>query len=275
MAQTIETTRTGTQTSWHGGRRTALHVAAEREAELLARTLGAQVRSARRARRWTQAQLGARVGLSQSRISSIEDGHGAGAPTGVWIALGIALGRPFAAAISWPLVPEPQDAGHLSAQELVLSLARRHGRPGAFELSTKPSDPSRSIDVGVRDDRRRVLIVNEISNRIDDLGQAVRDHRRKRAEAEGLAAVIGGDDGPYRVASCWIVRATAANCALVARYPRIIESTFPGSSRRWVAALVAGGDPPLEPSLVWADLAGTRIYEHRRAGSAGAHRRDG
>jgi len=110
-------------------------------------------------------------------------------------------------------------------------------------LPTKPAHPSRSIDVVVRDDRRRVLIVNEISNRIEDLGQTVRDHRRKRADAEALAAIIGGEDGPYRVASCWILRATAANRALVARYPHIIESAFPGSSRRWVAALVDGDDP--------------------------------
>jgi transcriptional regulator with XRE-family HTH domain len=118
------------QGRWHGGRRTALHVAAAREAERLARTLGAEVASARRARRWTQTGLGSRVGLSQSRISSIEDGFGAGAPIGVWIALGLVLDRPFAAALSRSLAPEPIDGGHLAGEELLLTLARRNGRTG-------------------------------------------------------------------------------------------------------------------------------------------------
>jgi transcriptional regulator with XRE-family HTH domain len=260
---------------WHGGRRTALAVAAEREAERLARTLGAEVASARRARRWTQTALGSRVGLSQSRISSIEDGFGAGAPIGVWIALGLVLDRPFAAALSRSLVPEPIDGGHLAGEELLLTLARRNGRPGAPEVPTRFARTARVIDVAVRDDRQRVLIVQEISNRIDDLGLTIRDHRRKTIEATELAAVIGADDGPYRVAFCWIVRATAANRALVARYPEVIANAFPGSSRAWLRALVDGGPIPREPGLVWVDLAGTRLSEHRRRGSPDAHRLHG
>ena len=262
------------RSGWHGGRRTALHVAAERESDRLVRTLGSDVRAARISKGWTQAQLAAKVGLSQSRISSIEDGLGAGAPVGVWIALGLALDRPLAIAFSRSLVPEQSTAGHLSAQELVLSFGRRNGMGATFELATRPADSRRALDVCIRDDRRRVLRVHEISNRADDLGQTVREHQRKRAEAEQVAVVLGGDEEPYRVAFCWVVRATAANQALLARYPHIIESTFSGSSRQWVRAVVEGADAPTSPGIVWVDLAGTRIYEHRRQPSSPPHRPD-
>ena len=269
MATTIE------RTGWQGGRRTALHVAAERESERLARTFGSDVRAARISKGWTQAQLAAKVGLSQSRISSIEDGHGAGAPVGIWIALGLALDRPLAIALSRSLVPEQATAGHLSAQELLLALGRRNGMGATFELATRPADSRRALDVCVRDDRRCVLRVHEISNRVDDLGQTVREHQRKQAEADQVAVVLGGDEGPYRVAFCWVLRATAANQALIARYPHIIESTYPGSSRQWVRAVMDGADPPTRPGIVWVDLAGTRIYEYRRVASPIPHRPDG
>src|SRR5688572_67077 len=211
MTTTIE------RAGWHGGRRTALHVMADRESERLARTLGAAVGAARVSKGWTQAQLAAKVGLSQSRISSIEDGHGAGAPVGVWVALGLALDRPLAVAFSRSLVPEQATAGHLSAQELLLGLGRRKGMGGTFEFATRPADSRRALDVCLRDERRRVLRVHEVSNHIDDLGQTVREQRRKQAEAEQVAVVLAGDGEPYRVAFCWVVRATAANQALIAR----------------------------------------------------------
>jgi transcriptional regulator with XRE-family HTH domain len=238
-------------------------VAGAREARALAATLGGQVRAGRRARGWSQAQLGHRVGLSQAWISRIERAFGVGVPLGVWIALGVALGRPIAISLSTPPIAEPADAGHLPGQELTLALARRNGRPRSVELPTRPANPSRMIDVAIRDDGQRVLILQEISNRIDDLGQTIRDHRHKVVEAAAVAAVIGGDDGPYRVAFCWIVRATAANRALVGRYPNLIADTFPGSSRAWVRALADGGPVPRDPGLVWIDLAGTRLIEHR------------
>jgi hypothetical protein len=42
----------------------------------------------------------------------------------------------------------------------------------------------------------------------------------------------------------WVVRPSAANRRLLARYPEIFRSAFPGSSRAWVAALTTGAPPP-------------------------------
>lgn len=240
---------------------------AERLSLAIALALGRGVRVGRERLGITQATLAARVEVDQSRISQIERGLGRGVPLELWVALGVALGSPLAISFTRPLGEprEPADAGHLAMQERLLELARATGRTASFELPTRPADPSRSIDVCVRDARRRVLLVQEAWNTFGDLGAAVRTTNRKTAEATDLAATL--DDGtPYRVATVWIVRSSAANRALVARYPHIFRSAFPGSSRSWARALTSGATPPHEPGFVWLDPTSGRISEWRRAG---------
>ena len=239
-----------------------------REAQALVGTLGGTVRAARVAKRMTLEGLSRRVGLGRARLSQIERGEGGGTPLRAWIAIGIALDRPLTVSLSRPQdAPRgAADAGHLEIQEHVLQLARATGRRGTFELPTRPADPSHSTDVGIRDERHRVLIQTECWNTFGDLGAAVRATNRKTAEAQSHAiATTAGDAEPYRVATVWIVRASAANRALMARYPHIIDAAFPGSSRRWLAALTRGTDPPTEPGLVWFDPGTGRLTEHRRA----------
>lgn len=209
----------------------------------------------------TQAALGVRIGRSQSEISEIERGRGGRISLETWISLGTALDRPLAVTMSRPLEPrdsETADAGHLRIQEHVLRLARATGRHGTFELPTKPDDPRRSADIGLRDDQRATRILVECWNTIGDLGAAVRATHRKLTEA---AATWPND----RITGVWVVAATAANRAILARYPHIIEATFPGSSRAWVKALEAGSAAPDQPGLVWFDPSTARLREHRRA----------
>jgi transcriptional regulator with XRE-family HTH domain len=242
-------------------RRTRVRVVGDRETQAIVARLGREIRDWREHHGLTLAQLGARVGLGASRMGDIERGEGGEASFSTYVALGIAIGRPLAAMFSKGVEPAAtRDGGHLPIQELMLGLGRRHGRARTFELPTRSL---RSVDVGLRDDRFRVLILNEIWNRIDDVGAAKRDSDRKVDEVRQHA--IATNDPPYRVASCWVLRATAANRALVARYPNVFESAFPGSSRAWVRALVDGAEPPTHPGLVWADVAGTRLFEWRRA----------
>ena len=152
----------------------------------------------------------------------------------------------------------PADAGHLQIQEYLLRLARATGRPGTFELPTRPTDPLRSTDVGIRDPGRRVRILAECWNTFGDIGAATRATHRKHAEA----AATWPDD---RIATVWVVRTSAPNRSLIARYPHIIDASFPGSSRRWIRALVDGDEPPMEPGIVWFDPATDRLTEWRRA----------
>jgi transcriptional regulator with XRE-family HTH domain len=243
-------------------RRTAATIAGSRESMAIAATLGGQVRHARRRRRLTLRALAARVGISVTRLSEIERGLGARAPLETWVAIGVALERPLAVALTASLgepTHGPADAHHLAIQEHVLSLARRTGRPGTFEVPTRPLDPSRSTDVGIRDTRHDARILAECWNSFGDLGAAMRATTRKAAEA---VATWPHD----RVATVWIVRASASNRSILARYPQVVEAAFPGSSRRWVRALERGDvPPPHQPGVVWFDPATGRLTEHRRA----------
>ena len=236
-----------------------------RLASAIAGSLGLIVRSGRRRRRLTQHQLGSRVGVDQSRISQIELGRGGGVPLDLWVALGLALDQPFAASFSRPLDADrhPSDAGHLEMQEVLLALARGTGRAATFELPTRPADPTRSIDVCVRDARSRTLVIEEAWNTFGDLGAAVRSTHRKAAEAADIAATFDGGP-PYRVATVWVVRDSEANRRLVGRYPSIFADAFPASSRAWVRSLTVGDAPPDFPGLVWFDPATRRLHEWRR-----------
>jgi transcriptional regulator with XRE-family HTH domain len=238
--------------------RTHTQVAGSREAAAIAATLGGVARAARKARRSTLGTLAPKLGISKTRLSEIERGLGTRVPLETWVALGVALERPLAISFSRPLTPAigTSDAGHLEIQEHVLGLARATGRPGAFELPTRPDDPSRSTDVGIRDPGNAARILVECWNTFGDLGAAIRATRRKEHEA----AATWPED---RIAVVWVVRASAANRALLARFPTIIDAAFPGSSRAWVKALSIGGSPPTDPGIVWFDPGTGRLIERR------------
>lgn len=233
--------------------------------------LGSEIRRSRRRRRLGQRELARRVGFSQATVSMLERGFGGGLTLDTWQALANAVGRTAHLRLTHDPAAEPADAGHLAIQELVLRLGRQAGFGRTFELPTKPADPGRSADVGLRDDRRRLLELIECWNTISDVGAAARSSERKRAEAEQLAVAIApiGPDGsarPYRLRGCWVVRATASNRALLGRYPEVFATRLPGSSAGWVRALAGGTEPPDEPGLVWCDVGATRLFAWRRRG---------
>ena len=236
--------------------------ARRRNQEQLAR-LGGEVRSSRRRLRLTQAELGRRVGVAQSTISVLERGLGGTLSVDLWQRLFVALGRRLEITAGRDPLAETADAGHLAIQELVLRFGRAAGYQRGFEVPSRPADPSRSTDVGLRDDRRRVMLLVECWNTIGDLGAAARAASRKLAEAEAIGVAQGGGR-PFTVRGVWVVRATARNRALVARYPEVFAARFPGSSAQWVAALTTGATPPQQPGLVWSDVAATRLFAWRR-----------
>lgn len=242
-----------------------------RNLEQLAR-LGGEVRAVRLRRGQTQQQVADAAGISRTAESAIERGLGSGQAMDTWQRVALAAGRPLIVGLERDRLEETADAGHLGIQELVLRLGRRAGFAGAFELATRATEAWRSTDVGLRDDRRRLLVLVECWNTFGDIGAAARSSERKRAEAAMFAIALGGEH-PHRVAMCWVVRATKRNRALVARYPEVFRSRFPGSSLGWVLALTAlsagasgrpAPEPPLEPGLVWCDVATTRLFPWRQ-----------
>ena len=110
------------------------------------------------------------------------------------------------------------------------------------------------------------------------LGERVglaRSTNRKVADTHGLAAAIGGGrpadsdhpdepGAPYAVGTVWVVRATRRNRELLARYPELFASRFPGSSVGWLRTLTSGAPMPTEPGLVWCDVAATRLNAWRQ-----------
>jgi hypothetical protein len=109
----------------------------------------------------------------------------------------------------------------------------------------------------------RCLLLIEAWNTFGDIGAAVRSTDRKLAEATALAIAFWGDID-HRVATCWVIRSTRTNRALVARYPELFASRFPGSSQGWVGTLTNGSRPPAQPGLVWCDVRATRLFALRR-----------
>ncbi len=250
--------------------RTQLEIAADLRMREQCGRLGRELREGRAARRKTQVQIGTQVGLSQGAISRAERGLGGGLTLDAWQRIGVALRRPLSVGFQRDVTGETADAGHLAMQELVLRLGREAGYPGSFELATRPAEPWRSADVGLRDDAHRRLILVECWNTIGDVGAAARSSDRKRAEAASLAVVRWGE-APATVGVVWVVRATVRNRALVARYPEVFAARFPGSSTGWVQALYRGEQPPAAPGLVWSDLRSTRLFAWRRSRAATAH----
>lgn len=202
------------------------------------------------------------VGLSQSAISRIERGFGGGSTLDALQRLALALGSPLRIGLARDSLEGTADAGHLAIQELALRLGRTAGYEGSFELATRPTEPWRSADVGLAMASKRRLLHVECWNTVGDVGAAVRSSARKRAELEAMGVARWGAGAS--TALVWVVRASARNRALVARYPEVFRRAFPGSSRQWLAALTEGSDPPSDPGLVWSDIAGTRLFAWRR-----------
>lgn len=215
----------------------------------------------RQRRKWTQEELARRAGVDRTVIGRAERGEGR-LDLETLERIGLALGVAVVVSFARDAREDVADAGHLAMQELVLRLARGAGYTAQFEVPTRPSEPWRSIDVAFGSDSRRVAIEIECWNTFGNLGEAARSSLRKLAELEQIA--VGRWGAEARAALVWVVRDTARNRALLARYPEIFATRFPGSSRAWVAALTSGGEVPLEPGLVWCDVGWGRIYAWRR-----------
>lgn len=247
-----------------GQKRTGAQVRGQGAAVTAAIALGRSLRAARVRRRLTQAALAEKAGISRARVGQLETGQGLTASVGTWFTLAEALELPFRLEFGRDPTEQPADAGHLAMQELVLRLARGAGYTGSFELPTRPADPSRSTDVRLLDRRHRRLVLVECWNSFGDLGGAARSSDRKRSETEAMSIALSPDGAALQVGVCWVIRDTRRNRYLLARYPRIIESRFPGSSAAWVRALTVGGPLPDQPGLVWSDLNASRLFARRR-----------
>ena len=185
------------------------------------------------------------------------------------VCLAEALGRYLRFEFARDPLHEPPDAGHLEIQQLVLRL----GRVAGFD-DRRIELPGHSgtgwTDVAFVKRAARVLLLIECVNTFGDVGASLRSGDRKLADALQLAAALGGDDGPFQIGVCWVVRDTARNRELLRRYEDLFAARFTGSSRDWVQAISKGGPIPREPGLIWCDARATRLFAWRRREKAAA-----
>lgn len=225
--------------------------------------IGRGLRESRLRRGLTQRAVAKRADVSRSTVQRVEGGRSENVTIDSLQRTALAVGRPLRIELAPDAQREPVDAGHLRVQELVVRLGSSVGHVVLPEMPVGRAGSWRSTDVALRSDRRRWLLIVECWNTIGDVGAAYRGTSRKVADGEEYAAGRWGDV-PHVVSACWVVRATARNRALVARYPALFAARFPGSSRAWVRALTEGTEPPREAGLVWCDVAATRLYAWRR-----------
>ena len=243
------------------GRRPTVVVEAKRRTRERRTRLAGRIRTARLRRGWTQAMLGGKCGFGRQVIGRAERGEGR-LDLESLERIAIALDMPLIVDLGREAIVDVRDAGHLAIQELVLRLGRAAGYRVRFELATKSTEPWHSSDVVLEDATRTTLIDVECWNSMDDIGAAARSSTRKQSQLAEQAVASWGHRG--RAAVVWVVRATLRNRTLLRRYPEVFATRFPGSSRRWLSALLEGTEAPDEPGLVWSDIGASQLFEWRK-----------
>jgi len=230
--------------------------------------IGRGVREARHRRGLTQRALAALAGVSEASEQRVEAGRSAHLTLDTLQRVAHAAGRPLRMELAPDAHAGPADAGHLAIQELVIRSATRAGYAAIPEMPAVRHGTWRATDVALRHDLARRFLLVECWNTIGDMGAALRSTNRKLLDGAAYTAARWGE-GEHLVASCWVVRATSRNRALIAAYPSLFGARFAGSSRAWVVALVLGATPPDQPGLVWCDFAAARLFAWRRPRGVG------
>ena len=208
--------------------------------------LGAAIRLLRQRRRWTQADLGARAGVSDTTISRIERGHVRSLTIATIqdVALGIEpIDRldegeegDLAQVVGRRPAP-PETAGnvcgesHVPLHELV---ARWFGEvvPAwvlAPEVSFSIYEERGVIDILAWHSERRALLVIELKTDIVDVNDLVGSADRRRRLARTIAAERGWD--PATVSVWVLVSPSRTNRRRVAAHEAMLRAAFPMDGR--------------------------------------------
>jgi transcriptional regulator with XRE-family HTH domain len=262
-------------------RATRAVVAGRVHATAVAHRLGVALREAREAAGVTQAEVAARTGISQPMVSRLERGLGASSTIQTWAAVTASLDERLAVYVERvPGADRPRDFEHLRRQQLLIELSKVGGWIARFE---EPLDRgrtlSRSVDLVLRRPPRREVVVVEVWDWLDDIGEAVRATDAKAAQvARQIAAERRPGEAAWWVTGLWVLRGTRRNRGLVDEFRAVFETRFPASRHAWLAALTRPDRPmPATPGLLWTDVRGRHVLVHGTASGRQApdHRRPG
>lgn len=238
--------------------------AGRERARVVAARLGTALWSARAAAGLTQADVGARAGMSQGLISHLERGLGTSASLETWACVAAAVGEQVVAFLELgPGAAPPRDIEHLRRQSALIELAERGGWSALPELAIDPGLPrSRAIDVALVRAARLEAVAVEVWNWFDDVGAALRGLDAKVSTLrdrlhQGTLANVGGRTD-WIVRGLFVVRDTRRNRMLTADLRPLFAARFRGSATAWLAALTEPGTPiPHADGLLWADGRGS------------------
>lgn len=229
-------------------------------ARMLAQRLGTAIREARHHVGKLQRDVAATANVSQSWVSRMELGQGAGASLETWACVAAAVGEQLVAYLERaPGATLPRDHAHLRGQEAVIRFARTGGwRPMPEAALDLLAYRSRSVDVLLVRENRNETAAVEIWDWFDDVGAAMRSFDGK------VAAAAGTTTPGLRSSGLWVVRATRRNRALVVELRALFGAKFPASSAAWLHALAdPGARMPDGNGLLWIDVRGTRLIRTR------------
>jgi transcriptional regulator with XRE-family HTH domain len=243
-------------------RRTPSQAAADARSEEIAVFLGRALKDARGRSGELQGDLSEKAGVAQSTFSEAEHGKGASFSLAVWVRMCRAVGSDLRAYLDQVSgADQPRDHVHLRNQELIA----QSGQAGGWTIRAEAAidrDPSRTRSADVLLTRPGEHAIFEVIDWFDDVGATLRGWERRvaRVGERAIAGMSVAQDGLPRACGCWVVRRTQRNRDLVAAHPAIFRASFPGSARRWLAALTDPATPmPDTPALLWVTVAGDRL----------------
>lgn len=197
---------------------------ATRELEL---SLARQLVELRRARGWAQIELGRRVGISRSAVARVESGASPVRLT-TYVALFEALGARPSFVVQPPFVEGPRrqaDRMHALCSAYVRRRRESNGWLTAQEVGIGSDRSVGWIDVLSCHPGTRMIHVDEIKTRLDDIGRAQRSLDWYEREAWAAARRQGWR--PRQVVGNLLVLATDENEALLEANRELFRQWLP------------------------------------------------
>lgn len=212
---------------------------------------GAMIRGARKARDWTQDDLGQKAKVAQSVVAAVESGAGTRIDTLERICG--ALGAELVLEARLPFVgdPAPQsDRGHARCVGSVRRLLEAAGHVCATEQEVLDGPWRGWIDlVGYNPTLRRLVIV-EVKTELHDVGALERQVERYVRLSLGVAQRHGWSVGEIAVVA--VVLAITANDAFLAANRHVLGASFPIRGRSAISCML-DGDPVRGRMLLMLD----------------------
>ncbi|MFH0751529.1 MAG: helix-turn-helix domain-containing protein [Chloroflexota bacterium] len=212
---------------------------------------GVMIRDARRARDWTQDDVGKRANVPQSVVAAVESGAGARIDTLERICDALSAELVLEARLPFVGDPAPQsDRGHARCVGSVRRLLEAAGYVCATEQEVLDAPWRGWIDLVGYNPMLRGLVIVEVKTELHDAGALERQVDRYVRLSLGVARRHGWSVGEIVVVA--LVLATTANDAFLIANRQVLGASFPIRGRSAVSCAL-DGDPVRGRMLLMLD----------------------